>query len=128
MDTNDKFIQERFGRKKPFKVPDGYFDSFPSELMRKISEQERASTARLVTMKPSRKHRFRPVAAIAASVCVAIFGVGLYFQSNGSHPAKEPVSAMQGYNTISYSTVDAMADYAMMDTEDMYAFLTDADL
>lgn len=31
MGTEDKFLKEQFGNKRPFKVPDGYFENLHSK-------------------------------------------------------------------------------------------------
>ena len=33
MISEEKFIAEKFGRREPFRVPDGYFDDFASQMM-----------------------------------------------------------------------------------------------
>ena len=127
MEREDKFLSDRFGRRTPFKVPDGYFDDFASLLMQKLPESNGIITTQTVVMKPSLWHGFRPIAIAAASVCVAIFGVGIYVHNNQSRSVDSHVGTTNNVSSASFSIVDAIADYAMYDTEDMYAYMEDAE-
>ena len=40
MGTEDKFLKEQFGNKRPFKVPDGYFENLASQIMEKLPERD----------------------------------------------------------------------------------------
>ncbi len=127
MEREDKFLFDRFGRRTPFKVPDSYFDDFASLLMQKLPESDGIITTPIVVMKPSPWHRFRPIAIAAASVCVAIFGVGIYVHNNSSRGANSYAETVNDVSSVSFSAVDAIADYAMFDAEDMYAYMEDAE-
>lgn len=126
MNKEEKFIEQKFGRENHFTVPEGYFDDFTSQLMQKLPEDPNQG-ARIVTMTPSPWRRYHAAIVAAASVCAAIFSVGIYFHSAESRPQKASVAASQqvGVRNASYSTVDAMAEYTMLDTEDMYAYIAD---
>lgn len=128
MEREDQFLVDRFGRETPFRVPDGYFEDFASLMMQKLPEKnERATTPHWVVMKASRWHRWRPIAVVAACVCAAVFGVGVYLHSNTPGVAESHVRVANGVSPVSFSAVDAIADYAMLDAEDMYAYMEDAE-
>jgi hypothetical protein len=129
MDREEKFIVEKFGRKTPFKVPAGYFDDFASRMMQNIPEQSReAESARIVEMKVSRWHRLRPIAIAAASVCVAVFGMGIFLHGGGKKATAVDTELINdGPSASSYAAIDAVADYAMLDMDDMYAYVEDDD-
>ena len=40
MNTEDKFLKTQFGNKRPFKVPDGYFEDFASQILDKLPDRE----------------------------------------------------------------------------------------
>lgn len=126
MEREEKFIEDKFGRRTPFRVPEGYFDDFASQLMQSLPDQVSAPVAKVVPMGRLGWRRARPFSIAAASVCAVIFGWGVYShggKSSGSSSVDFATHTTVGSN--SYSTVDAMADYTMLDTEDMYAYLED---
>ena len=127
MDREAKFISDKFGHRTPFKVPEGYFDDLASQIMQNIPEpRHHIEGARIVEMKVSRWRRLRPIAVAAASVCVAVFGMGIYLHSGERGAAGTHAERMKDVpSASSYAAVDAIADYAMLDTEDMYAYMED---
>ena len=40
MIAEEKYLEDKYGKKQPFKVPNGYFDSFADNLMDKLPEQQ----------------------------------------------------------------------------------------
>lgn len=128
MKDEEKYIEERFGRKNPFAVPDHYFDDFATKLMQQLPEKEN-TTAHVVEMKPSWWHRYRVrVVSAAACVCLLAGGAGVFFHVSESRKGSAEVTAQSktATPTSSYSVMDAMADYTMLDTGDMYAYMADA--
>lgn len=127
MNKEEKFIEQKFGRENHFTVPEGYFDDFTSQLMQKLPEDPMQG-ARIVTMKASPLQRYHAAMIAAASVCAVIFSVGIYFHSVDRQPQKAPVAqAQQAGHDAAYSNtnVEAMAEYTMLDTEDMYSYIAD---
>lgn len=61
MKEEDKLI-EKFGRKGPWKVPEGYFDSMPDEIMSKLPEYPAAPKPADMSV----WHRMRPYVYLAA--------------------------------------------------------------
>ena len=57
--SDEKYIEERVGRRNPYQVPEGYFDAFTSQLMQQLPE--RPSKARQVRMR-------RPIYAVQQEV------------------------------------------------------------
>lgn len=115
----EEFLLDRVGRKQPFKVPNGYFEDFAAQMMDKLPERE----AKVIKMKPSGWRRFRPIAYAAACVCAAIFCVGTYLHSNSGDELSQNVATVQPKST--YSAIDEVADYTMMDNVDFYAYVSD---
>ena len=116
----EEFLVERLGRKQPFKVPNGYFEDFAAQMMDKLPEKE----AQIVRMKPHGWKKYRPFAYAAACVCAAIFCVGTYLHSNSSEEQlSQNVATVQPTST--YSAIDEVADYTMMDNVDFYAYVSD---
>ena len=111
MDREEKRLTEMLGRQTPFRVPAGYFDDLPSRVMRQLPEG--ADTA--------------PEQVAAASVCVAVFSLEVYLHGGGGKPSAQGSAAPEAPAQASYSAMDAMADYAMLDTEDLYKYMVDTD-
>lgn len=118
MDRETEILEKKFGKAQPFKVPDGYFDGFVNDLMEKLPEDE----ARVIEMRPSKWRLYRPIAVAAASICVAIFSVGMYLHSS-DNPSNETFAQEQ--SSSSYSAIDEAVDYTMMDNLDMYAYMSE---
>ena len=113
---------------RPFKVPEGYFDSLTERVMGNIPANE----VRMFTKKaPERRFRWQRYAA-AAAVVAAIFGAGLFFgHSPVAEPQTEaPVAVADHVNAISNSDAayggdfDNVADYIMCDDYELYAYLS----
>lgn len=122
--NEEKMLLEKYGRKSTFKVPEGYFDHFADTMSSRMLEGVSASkvSARLPLWHYSRSVLF----SAAASICFAVFGVSAYLHyKNVEHSEKSSAMniKLDGPHNDSF---DAAVDYAMMDTEDMYASLADS--
>ena len=94
--TEEQALLQRFGRQNPFTVPEGYFEGFTSRMM-SLLDEEQARQAVSTDEKPRAKVRSLTWRryAVAAS------------------------SATVDHN------IDQMADYAMLDNQDIYTYLAD---
>ena len=111
MMKEELYIRSRMGDKNPFRVPEGYFDSFAAGIMEKLPEQEKPVRKSLII-------RLGPLMYAAACLMVAIFTVAVYFSDSD---AASPEVATVTTPTESY--VDDAADYLMADNMDIYACL-----
>ncbi len=128
MDQEEKFIEETCGRKTPFRVPEGYFDRFADQLVQNLPEREPMMKAKVVELKTSRWHRYRTTVAAAACVCAVALTLGGYLNGRSLRDARAHIATeTEQQARTNYSSADAMADYAMMDSEDMYALMAEAD-
>lgn len=123
MNNEEREIRERFGKLNHFTVPEGYFDRLTQQVMERVPEQE---TKRARTVPMWRKYRVAIVAA--ACTLFAVFGVGAYRQLNspGNQPAM-PLSMDNSYANSSSFLFDEMVDYTMIDSDIIYASLSDSD-
>lgn len=120
----ERHLKSRIGKQNPFRVPEGYFDSFAEQMMEKLPEQD----ARTVVMaKPHRSRAVRTVLYAAACLCLAVLGTVIYWHKlsvqnvdSGSTPV-----AVHSATNADAAYVDAVADYAMMDNTDIYAYLSE---
>ena len=100
----EKILKDKFGTANHFTVPEGYFDSFAEKLMESLPAPE-----------PQ-----------AASV-VAVVGFGSLFfthQQASQQPEMAHVNLVERVSSNDENrSFDVMADYAMIDNQDIYASL-----
>ena len=123
MTNEERFIEENFGKKNPYRVPEGYFDHFTEQLLSQLPEQLAAEPVR-----HSRLKVLRPILMAAACLCIAIFSVTIYLNRSQDAPESAPVATTQSTNsTINEEEdyMDAAADYVMLDNADIYACLSE---
>jgi len=123
MTNEEKFLEESFGKKNPYRVPEGYFDHFTEQLLSQLPEHEAVEPVRRPRLKI-----LRPILMAAACLCVAIFSVTIYLNRTQDTTESAPVAATQTItNTNNYEDdyMDAAADYVMLDNADIYACLSE---
>lgn len=123
MIAEEKYLEDKYGKKQPFKVPNGYFDSFAENLMDKLPEQQPAMTPHISMWRKWRKLRL--TVAVAASVCAVMFSV-MTFMHN-TKPTHSPLASNHTTKTVtndSYNTLDVAADYTMLDNDDIYVLVS----
>ena len=107
--SDEKYIEERVGRRNPYQVPEGYFEAFTSQLMQQLPE--RPAKARQVRMR-------RPIYIAAA--CLA----ALLFMSQSEAQPQAPAQLAVQQEVVEES-IDEAADYMMLDNHDIYALLSE---
>lgn len=112
--NEEMYLNERMSKQNPFRVPEGYFDDFATQVMAKLPERESQPVA-------AKRVSFRPWMAIAASLVVAIFSVAVYF----THVGGQQEQPQQASATVSDAYMDAAADYAMIDNAEIYAYFVE---
>lgn len=122
MNTEERYIRNKAGNANPFRVPEGYFDSFPARIMESLPESEAVE----IPLRRSFAERFRPVMYAAACLLLAVFGTAIYMYESEMRPEKAGAGVVaSGSHTSGSSTYEeALADYAMMDNTDIYAYLS----
>lgn len=116
-------LKEMFGRENPFKVPENYFETLADNIIGQLPEE---SSARVVKMSVWKKYRVHLLAA--ACVLSVLFSAGIYVS------VKENTKEAQVFDKtrveVAETTIEAedafdeMADYVMIDKEDMYAYIS----
>lgn len=123
MIAEEKYLEDKYGKKQPFKVPNGYFDSFAENLMDKLPEQQPVMTPHISMWRKWRKLRL--TVAVAASVCAVMFSVMTFMHD--TKPAHSQLANNHTTKTVtsdSYYTLDVAADYTMLDNDDIYALVS----
>ena len=126
IEADEKILKERFGKKQPFSVPDGYFDRFAADMMSRLPQTPAAPAAVHLPV----RHLWRRVALAAAFVGVAATASMVYLHGNTAPDTRltarkaVPVQTPAG---ISYecSSLDMAADYTMLDNDDIYAMVSE---
>ena len=127
----EDILKQKFGQQNHFQVPEGYFDKFMTDIMEQLPEQE--TTAVEVKLSDTKKAWIRPMRrlAIAASFAALLFGAATFYKSGSQsnqasseiQTAKmEKVADSQSAENDEYY-IDEMANYAMLDNSDIYAYL-----
>lgn len=107
--NEEKYIEERMAKQNPFKVPEGYFDSFAEHVMELLPE-EKPKAKRLV---------IRAWMYAAACLLVILFSATVYFSNQNNDTQEAPAVA------VSDQYIDEAVDYAMIDNDDIYALLAE---
>ena len=113
-------LRQASGDKNPFIVPEGYFDSLTDRIMQNLPQKEEVKVAERRTIR-------RPYLRWAA-VSLATIGIGLTaylsaVKNNGGAIEGNPAPQQTAANISAEDNLDQMADYMMLDQEDLYAYL-----
>lgn len=116
MMNEEKYIAEKVGKRNPFRVPEGYFDGFATQLMQSLPEQPQSS---------ARSVRLRPLAVAAASVCVLVMCMAAYLLWPA--PVSQDTARVHDavYQVSGEASFEEAADYVMIDNQEIYACLAE---
>ena len=135
MMNEEQYLKTKIGNKNPFTVPDGYFEQLTTRIMSQLPESDasQASSAQTDTNQKSEKKAIfktlRPWLLAAACLCVAVFMASTIFsnkqQDNEVKGTTQQVANAENENNSYYSDkyIEEEADYAMLDTQDIYGYL-----
>lgn len=112
MDNEEKYLNQKFGKENPFRVPDGYFDQLTDRVMAQLPERRKKS--RFVTLRPW-------LYAAACVACVVVLGVTFLSYPTKMEQPENVAAIVNNDNTY----IDEAADYAMLDNAEIYACLAD---
>lgn len=132
MMKEEKILTMKFGKENHFTVPEGYFDSFAEKMMEQLPHVD-GMEARVIEMKPETLWHRLPLRKMAAAVAaVMLMGTGyLLYTHQGMVGDTKTQPVMVGERNVEhqqsvgteYGTFEQMADYTMMDNQDIYASL-----
>ena len=123
----DKTDYTSMNPKRPFTVPDGYFDSLADQIISKLPAEGQRLTIEGQTTTDDRRpaivRYLRPLLYAAACAVLAI-AVGTVYRNAAVADADQLVAHQQeSVATYSDTYFEDMADYAMLDNEEIYASL-----
>ena len=117
--NEEKYIFEKIGKKSPFTLPEGYFESLTDRVMSNLPELEATETI------PLHKKPNWWLWGSAAAACIAVAFVGLQL----IHTPNDTAGSMEASNTTDGISLEEqyqtdMMNYAMIDGEDIYCYLS----
>ncbi len=121
---DEKYLEEQFGKEAPFSVPEHYFEDFTSRLMARLPEQATVSAAPVQKNRPVGRRWL--VAAAAALVGLMAGGAAVWFSAEEAPQSVARTAPVETTTTESAygGSFDELADYAMLDNEDIYAYVS----
>lgn len=130
MNLEEKLLSE-YGNKRPFKLPEGYFDNLDEQIISQIVEvKDDTNNHEKVNIKPIR--RFRPLLIAASFVGLIVVGVAsinLFQQYQSAEKVETKVNKLMMQPTsqkkIDLSEMEEAEEYMMIDQDDMYNYLAD---
>lgn len=115
--NEEQIIKDRIGDANPFRVPDHYFDSLTDNVMANVMANGKTKT---ISVRLRRGMYAAACVAVIAVVAVSVLFGGDDRQNLASSRHKH---AEDAYAETNETTVDELADLAMMDNSDIYAYL-----
>lgn len=130
MNLEEKLLSE-YGNKRPFKLPEDYFDNLDEQIISQIVEvKDDTNNHEKVNIKPIR--RFRPLLIAASFVGLIVVGVAsinLFQQYQSADKVEAKVNKLMMQPTsqkkIDSSEIEEAEEYMMIDQDDMYNYLAD---
>lgn len=115
MTQEDNLIRQ-FGQKRPFKVPEGYFEELDKTIMSKVGQHKQ---------RPQAWWKGRRQLAIAASITALLMMGAGYGLVRYTHPYHSQQAYEVSHASMQEDNLDSAADYMMLDKEDMYAYISE---
>lgn len=121
MMKEEKNLLEKCGKKNPFTVPEGYFESFTDKLMEQLPEKESQEVLQIGMWQ-----RIKPWIYMAAMFCGLMLSVRVFVgEKTGNTP--EEISENVNVSELPDELIDPIFNQTMMDDYTLYQYLTDAD-
>ena len=119
----EKYIEERVGKRNPFLVPDGYFEHLADQVMASLPEQPEQQESQ--KQPKARRIGIRSLSYYAAAaVCALVISVAVWQAFPGSSQ-QAVVQTPVAYQEPSDADFEEAADYIMLDNNEIYSLLAD---
>lgn len=144
MESDEKYILSRFGNKNHFSVPEGYFEHLQDDILTSVAMLEEEKTVETCPKEDKPKTiplRSRMLRYAAACAGIMVAGAVAWTAFTLSAPQQDPTLAAKdnkpqtettdnsmatlpaNVTPAHHSVSDEMADYSMLDNEDIYSLL-----
>lgn len=133
METDERYIELHFGKKAPFKVPDGYLDNLTQSIISNVEAAGKEAVPAAPTSVKSAApavgwwQRYRRYVAAAACVAFVVGGVSVRQAQSSTEADKPHVATATNNSSYDASAYDSVSDeeiyYSMLDNEDMYSLM-----
>ena len=130
MTQEEKIIRAHDSGRRPFSVPEGYFEGFTDRMMARLADEgylsEPVERQPHVVRLPLWRRSLRYAAAVAA-VVLCVGGAWLYTMRNPSGNSAQ-LAAQTETSALDYSEEDinAILDYELVDNQHIAYYLTEA--
>lgn len=113
-------LEQKFGRKAPFTVPENYFSDFEKRLLADIPVLSYPTHVPMF-------HRLRPIlcaACVAAAVVCGIIYMAIKPSSNVQYAKSSIQTIVSEHEDNTDALFDAVSDFAMLDNGDFYSYVS----
>ena len=118
MKEEDK-LMKKLGTENPFRVPEGYFESFTSDLMSRLPEKEKTDVFR----EPTTWEKVRPWLYMAAMFVGAALIIRVASTGEAVSEIRQQAAADDADVELEY--ISTAIENTMMDDYSLYVYLTD---
>lgn len=117
----EKNILKRCGKNNPYTVPEGYFDTLSVRVMANIPTEE----VKIIRITPQHKPIWiKWTGLVAACMAGALICINVYDYSNQSRKTQLMSNAPTTEKTYDEQYQEEVLDYAMVDYNDVYNYLS----
>ena len=116
-------ILKKVGTENAFRVPEGYFENFTSELMNRLPEKEKLAFEQ---KEPTMWERVKPWAYMAAMFVGAALIIRVASSDRKSVADIDVAATEIETEVVSDEMIDMALDRAMLDDYSLYVYLSDA--
>ncbi len=124
----EKFIREHDTGRRPFTVPDGYFEGFTEKMMARLAAQGNETPVAEHRKEPIRIPLWRKVMRYAAVVAVAAVGIGGWMYMNNNSGKQNAQLAQQTEEFANFEvtdeTINDILDYEQVENQQIAYYLT----
>ena len=120
MKEEDKLLK-KVGTENPFRVPEGYFESFTSDLMSRLPEKEKTDIHR----EPTTWERVRPWLYMAAMFVGAALIIRVASPGETVSNGQQQQQIAADESDIEMEYIRTAIENTMMDDYSLYVYLTD---
>lgn len=116
-------IRKELGMKNPFRVPEGYFEGFTSDLMSRLPEKEKSDVFRAPTLwEKVRPWVYMAAMFVGAALIIRVASSRVDVSADEQHPyvTEEITDTEMEY-------IDAVINNSMLDDYSLYVYLTDGE-